>query len=308
MLITISALLPVFLAIIAGYVISRSGLVSNDQWLAIDHLAFYVLFPALVIKAITAADLSGTPVFKLVLVLTIGYLAMQAGLLATRRQLMQLLHINTAAFTSVFQACGRWHTWLGFAMMPALFGRPGLALAAVAAAAIVPVGNVSSVIVLSVLNTKERPGLIQLARAIAANPFVIAIALAVMIRMSGIALPETIISMLDLTGKGALGVALLSTGAGLRFSSFYRELKPILASVVIKMLILPAFIYGLCLLFGIDGLARSAAVLAAGVPTAAVSYIFARTMKGDAPLMASIMTLQIIVSALTIPLILTITG
>jgi predicted permease len=40
------------------------------------------------------------------------------------------------------------------------------------------------------------------------------------------------------------------------------------------------------------------------VPTAAASYILARQMGGDAPLMAEIATLQTVLAMLTMPLIL----
>ncbi|HHI81751.1 MAG TPA: AEC family transporter [Rhizobiales bacterium] len=306
--IALSALVPVFLTILAGYAVRRSGLVGETHWQAIDHVAFYVLFPALVIRSIATADLSGVPVLRLVLVLAGGYLAMQAFLLFFRHPVTRLLKINTAAFTSVFQACGRWHTWLGFAMMPALFGPQGLALAAVAAATIVPIGNVSSVIVLSTLNHSGAMKPVKVLKSVAQNPFIIAISIAIAIRFSGLDVPAVLSDTLDLAGKGALGIALLSTGAGLHFSRIHGDLRPLAASLILKMLVLPALIAGLCWFLDVHGIARAVAILAGGVPTAAVSYIFARTMKGDAPLMASIMTLQVMASAITLPVILTIIG
>jgi malonate transporter len=53
--------------------------------------------------------------------------------------------------------------------------------------------------------------------------------------------------------------------------------------------------------FGIDGMPRTVAVIAASVPTAASSYILARQMGGDAPLMANLITVQVLMSAVTLP-------
>jgi predicted permease len=39
------------------------------------------------------------------------------------------------------------------------------------------------------------------------------------------------------------------------------------------------------------------------VPTGSGAYVLAKQMGGDAPLVASILTLQVIVAALTLPLI-----
>jgi len=46
------------------------------------------------------------------------------------------------------------------------------------------------------------------------------------------------------------------------------------------------------------------ALIAATVPTAAASYILARQMGGDAPLMAEIITLQTVLAMITMPVIL----
>jgi predicted permease len=55
-------------------------------------------------------------------------------------------------------------------------------------------------------------------------------------------------------------------------------------------------------LFGIQGLPLTVAVLAGAVPTASSSYVLARQMGGDAPLMANLITVQVIVSVVTLPL------
>ena len=58
-----------------------------------------------------------------------------------------------------------------------------------------------------------------------------------------------------------------------------------------------------CLLFGVEGLPRTVALLAAAVPTAASSFVLAKQMGGDAPLMANLITLQILGAILTLPLV-----
>jgi malonate transporter len=44
------------------------------------------------------------------------------------------------------------------------------------------------------------------------------------------------------------------------------------------------------------------------VPTGSGAYVLARQMGGDAPLIASILTLQVIVAAFTLPVITTLLG
>jgi hypothetical protein len=44
-------------------------------------------------------------------------------------------------------------------------------------------------------------------------------------------------------------------------------------------------------------------MLAAAVPTAAASFVLARQMGGDAPLMANLITLQVLGASVTLPLV-----
>jgi hypothetical protein len=61
-------------------------------------------------------------------------------------------------------------------------------------------------------------------------------------------------------------------------------------------------------LLGIQGLPLVVAVLAGAVPTAASSYILARQMGGDAPLMANLITAQILLAIVTLPAMMWLAG
>ncbi|MEE3098276.1 MAG: AEC family transporter, partial [Pseudomonadota bacterium] len=56
-----------------------------------------------------------------------------------------------------------------------------------------------------------------------------------------------------------------------------------------------------CILAGLDGEVALLAVLFNSLPTASSSYVMARQMGGDAPLMASLVATQTVVAALTVP-------
>jgi len=300
------ALLPVFLTILLGALVGKTGLIRPEHWLGVDQLAFYVLFPAIIAKSMITADFGDLPVFKMAAVMVCGMVSMQVLLFVLKKPTQAILGVDNPAWTSVFQGAGRWHTFLGLAIMPALFGDPGLALAAVAAASITPISNTASIIVMSIYTNGSKPSVVSIAKTLATNPFILAIAIGLGIKASGIVIPQSVIGVLDLTGNGALGIALLSVGAALRFGKIRGAIKPITAAVVLKMAVVPLFMAFYCMVFDVTGLPRTVAILAGSIPTAAVSYIFARKMGGDSELMANIITIQIIVAAFTIPLVLSI--
>ena len=54
---TVSAILPILLLILAGGVVARLPLLNDAGWAAIDRFVYFVLFPALLFRAIATAEL-----------------------------------------------------------------------------------------------------------------------------------------------------------------------------------------------------------------------------------------------------------
>jgi hypothetical protein len=68
---------------------------------------------------------------------------------------------------------------------------------------------------------------------------------------------------------------------------------------------MPTLMFLALKLFGVTGTPAAVAMLCGAVPTGSGAYVLARQKGGDAPLVANILTLQVICAALTIPLVLT---
>jgi predicted permease len=304
----VAALLPVFITILIGTLLRSFQFVRDDHWGAIDHLCYYVLFPAIIVKEIAGADFTGLPVARMALALMLGVTAMSALLLVFRRPLCALLGINGPQYTSLFQGATRWHTFIALAIVPQLFGAKALALAAVAAAAMTPLLNVINVAVLGLFAAGTAPRPRALLLAIARNPFVLSCVTGILLQTAGVDLPKVILNVLDIIGKGALGLALLAAGAGLRFEQTRATGAAAVLATVLKLAAMPLFIFGLTDALDVSGTAQHVAVICASVPTGSGAYVLAKLMGGDASLMASILTLQVIVAALTLPAITTMLG
>ncbi len=299
----VSALLPVFLTILIGAVLRSIQFVRDDQWAAVDHICYYILFPAIIVKEIAGADFTGLPVARMAISLMLGVGLMSALLLVLRRPVSTVLTLNGSQFSSLFQGATRWHTFIALAIVPPLFGIEALALAAVAAAAMTPLLNVINVGVLGVYAAGKPPKLTALLIAILKNPFVISCVVGILFQFSGVRPPKAAIDVLDIIGKGALGLALLAAGAGLRFDQLRATGGTAALATVLKLTIMPLFVFALTQMLGVTGTPQHVAVICSAVPTGSGAYVLARQMGGDAPLVASILTLQVIVAALTLPLV-----
>lgn len=302
------ALLPVFIVILIGFGLRRSQVIGEEQWQALDRLCYFVLFPAIIFKEIAAADFSAVPVAQMALAMILAVSAMFAVLLIFHRPAMAGLQVNGPSFTSVVQGAARWHTFIAFAIIPIYFGPAALPLGAVSAAAMTPYLNILCVIVMSQFAHGPRPDVRTVALSILRNPFVFSSLGGVAWQVLDLPTPPMGIQVLDLIGRGALGLALLTVGAGLKISEAVSSWRPLAAATLLKLLVMPVFMFAALRLLGVTGDAFAVGLLCGAVPTGSGAYVLARQMGGDAPLVANILTLQVIGAAVTIPLVLATAG
>ena len=171
-----------------------------------------------------------------------------------------------------------------------------------------PLLNILCVIVMARFahETYVSPG--KLLTSILKNPFVFSSLGGVAWQLSGLELPAMALQVLDMIGRGALGLALLTVGAGLRLGSVVEDWQPVALAVVLKLLAMPALMAATLWLMGVHGQAFSVALLCGAVPTGSGAYVLARKMGGDAPMVANMLTMQVMAAVVTIPLVLWLAG
>jgi malonate transporter len=302
------ALLPVFLVILVGAALRRFRVIGEPQWLGLDQICYFVLFPAIIFKEIAVADFSGVPVLAMAAGMMLAVSIMIGALVLLHRPVMTLLDIDGPQFTSLVQGAARWHTFIVFAIVPLQFGSAALPLAAVGAATMTPLLNVLCVFVMVRFARDAKISASHLALSILRNPFVISSLGGVAWQLSGLDLPVMALQVLDMIGRGALGLALLTVGAGLRLGEAVSKWPPVAAAAVLKLLVMPLLMGGILTGLGVTGTPLAVALICAAVPTGAGSYVLARQMGGDAPMVANMLTFQVVASVLTIPLVLYIAG
>jgi hypothetical protein len=223
------------------------------------------------------------------------------------KPLMKGLGMGGPQFTSLVQGASRWHTFIAFAIIPLQFGPKALSLGAVSAAAMTPLLNILCVIVMARFAHEREVSARELVLSILRNPFVFSSLGGVAWQISGLELPAMALQVLDMIGRGALGLALLTVGAGLRLGDAVSAWPPVAAAVLLKLLAMPLLMAGMLMLMGVEGQAFAVAMLCAAVPTGSGAYVLARQMGGDAPMVANMLTLQVAAAAVTIPLVLYLT-
>jgi predicted permease len=304
MLDVVLAILPVFALIFLGSGLRAAGLLAPAFWEGAERLTYFLLLPALLLTTLASAEFGELEVLPMVGAIMAAVLTMAAGLLVAR----PWLKTGDAAFTSLFQGSIRFNTYIGLAAASGALGAVGLAAAAVAVALLVPLGNLLSVTALAWHAAETRPRTIEILRQLALNPLILASVVGITVNIGGLELPLVAEPTLKILAHGALPLGLLAVGAGLDFAAARLAGRILALACVLKLAVLPTLTALGCWIFGAVDVAAAVAVLFNGLPTAPSAYILARQMGGEAQLMASIITAQVALSAMTLPIILILTA
>ncbi len=292
--------LPVFALILVGNVLRRRGFPGDDFWAPVERLVYWVLFPALLVTTLAEADFTRLAAGRMVVTIVTAILVMTAITLALR----PILGVTGPTFTSVYQGTVRMNAYIGLSVALGVYGTEGLAAAALTVAAFVPLVNVLGVLILARYGSNAQPGLRRTVVMLARNPLIVACALGGSLNLTGIGLPPVIGPVLDILSEAALPLGLLAVGAALNLGAVRRSVAIVLGTSALKLLGLPALAALGVWLVGLRGVEAFVALLFAALPTATSSYILARQLGGDAPLMANLVTVQTLASLLTLPVVL----
>ncbi|KIP14482.1 membrane transport family protein [Burkholderia sp. MSHR3999] len=294
------ALAPVALLVALGHGLKRSGFVGDAFWPSAERLCYYVLLPALFAHGLASARLQSLAVMPLALALVGSTVAAAAVLLLIR----PFVRVDGAGFTSVFQGAVRFNNYVGASLAAGLFGAQGIALAAVCVAAIVPTVNLMCVLVFARYGS-ARLGIAALVRQIVSNPLVVACAIGIAMQASGATFPPAIEPAVRALGAASMPLGLLCVGAALTFDAARAWMQPVCVASAFKFVAMPLLTLVAGRVLGLGDAALTVALLFQALPTSSASYLMARQLGGDAPLMAGITAFQTLFATIAMPAVLT---
>ncbi|KWO71204.1 AEC family transporter [Burkholderia ubonensis] len=294
------ALAPVALLVALGHGLKRSGFVGDAFWPSAERLCYYVLLPALFAHGLASARLQSLAVMPLALALVGSTVAAAAALLLIR----PFVRVDGAGFTSVFQGAVRFNNYVGASLAAGLFGAQGIALAAVCVAAIVPTVNLMCVLVFARYGS-TRLGIAALVRQIVSNPLVVACATGIAMQASGATFPPAIEPAVRALGAASMPLGLLCVGAALTFDAARAWMQPVCVASAFKFVAMPLLTLVVGRALELGDAALTVALLFQALPTSSASYLMARQLGGDAPLMAGITAFQTLFATIAMPAVLT---
>lgn len=275
---------PIFVILLLGIALARVGLI-NDAFVDVgSRLVFNVTLPSLLFISISKTNLEETANFGL-----IGYAL--AGT-ATVYLLLEFLagHIVQPREDRGVVVQGAFRSNMGIvglAYCVNAYGERGLAAASIYLGLVTILLNVLAVITLNRSLNKHRSVLATVG-AIAKNPLILGILLALPVAWAQIRLPGVLLKTGEYFAQMTLPLALLCTGASLSLKPVRDELRNAVYASAGKLVLVPVLMTTGGYFIGFRGIDLGILFLMSASPTAAASYVMTRAMGGNAGLAANI--------------------
>lgn len=301
LLFSANVVVPIFLLIMLGYVLTRVKLWDEHFLKVANNLCFKCLLPVLLFYNVASANIF--EVFNGKLLLYVSACAcIVCGLLFL---IIPLFVKDNKRRGVMIQGTFRSNFLLfGVPLGLSIGGEKGGILAAVVASFYVPVINMLSVISLYVFSDSKNKNLKSALLGILKNPLIIGGVSGLIFSMIrnkiGFEIPTMIDSTLSNIKMTATPFAFLILGGDLKFGNMLRNLKFSLVSVLGKIVIIPAVMLTLSALLGFDQLEMAILVAVFATPNAVSSYAMARNYEADYDLAGEIITLGTLLSIVTI--------
>ena len=302
----VAIVLPVFLVIVLGAVLTRMRFLSAALIGELNRLTYFVGLPAYLFSSISGAALGGGRA------LTVFGVMGGATLLAlgVAYVVAKLRRVPPASFGSFLHAAIRGN--LAYVGLPVI----SLALAARGASAVWPVAllamapltviaNALGVLLLLVGHGKPGPGALRtLVWQLVTNPLLLSSLAGAAWVASGLVLPGWLAQSLAVTGQMALPLALLCIGGTLVTIQLQGKRTQAFLAAVLKVAVTPLLGWPLARWIGLSPEETLIALLFLATPTAAASFTLAGKLGGDEALAASSVVLSTALSILSLSVVL----
>ena len=284
-MVLLNVILPVVLVAGTGFLFARLTHVDEKP---LTQLSFYVLTPALIFhsmlnRSVSMTDLGAVALFVLIM----HGLLLLIGAVGVRRTGWDENTRASALLSLTMNNCGNY----GLAILLFAFGDAGFTLGVLYMVSHLLYQVIGGVGIASWHRSMKKR---QLVLTILKVPWLYALALALIVRLLGWELPETLARPIELVAGATIPVQLLLLGMALsrvRVGNLLRQAVPISLA---KLIIPPLLAWGLTAILGFDGLLRSVVILQASAPTAVNALVLSLQYGRRSELTASVVLMTTI--------------
>lgn len=282
--ICLSAIIPLFLTIAAGFVSRQAGIIKEDDVSRMNAVAFKAFMPVMCFYNVYNSDLSSAVRPKLILYTVCAILAVFGLSLGFAALFVKQRDRRSVVVQGLYRSN---FVILGLPFVSGLIDSDDLGVTAVMGAVVVPLFNVLAVIILESYNGKK-PNMKKLAIDIAKNPLIVGSVLGIIALVTGLKIPTPVFNFLRDMGRTASPLMLFLLGAFFRFNSVGDHWKELAAVCAGRLILIPALVLGVAVALGFRDIELVTLLAIFASSTAVASFTMAEQMGGDAALAGDI--------------------
>lgn len=285
------------LMILLGYLLKRKSFLKQSDRDVLTDIVLYISLPAMIFINLRNANISQNMVFLPVLgILTSIILIVIAYIYCKIRN-----YSKKTTWTIILASSLMNTGFIGFPVNLGVFGNEGFINAI-----FFDLSTTVMVVVYGVLLAKEFGGdRNEVIKQIVTFMPLWAVIFALIFNVFSIPLPYVADEVLTYLSQATIPLIMFCLGISLDFKNIGKNLSDSIVVSVIKLVLAPAIIFTLLMMFKIKGMAFDVAILEAGMSTAMNALILAVTYDLDAELMGSLIFTNVILSVFTLTAIIT---
>jgi len=293
--------LMLFMLVAIGFILGKLKLLSTQGALSMSNLMLYVVTPCAILSSFQR-PLEAEHLHNFLLILAVSAILHVALVVLAQVTLRgsSITQRNTQRLTVVLANCG----FMAFPLQSALFGPIGIFYGS-AYVVIFTIATWTYGVYMASEGDKSKLKL----RTLLLNPALLCTVVALVLYLTQISLPEIILTPVNYMAGLNTPVPMVIIGYHLSQANLKAALqsKDTLVAALLRLVVSPLLAIGLCLLFGMNAAVSTVLVIAAATPAAAVATMLISKFGKDAPLSSSLVSVQTLCSAVTLPVMVALT-
>ncbi len=295
-IISAAVVAPLFIMMGAGYLLRRFKVIDERAIHPCNMILFRLLLPMLLFESIYTTNYEGLDGGMTALLLVIG---MPISYIASYYFAYRFAK-TPARRGAIAQGVARANIILfGMPLAVNYYGEGNIGVVFLAFALCVPLTNIFSVLVLE-FSRGTKPNAKQILKSVVTNPLLIMMAAGYLFNVTGVSLPNIIMSAVSSMADAATPISFILIGASFTITSVKRNRLAITWATLGKLVLLPGAMITAGILLGLRNQELYAVLMAFATPTAVSSFPMAVAMGADGELADEIVVITTLFASITL--------
>ena len=297
MLQMINILFPSIALIGLGFYLFQSRMLNAEFWNGAEKLNYYILFPSLLFSSLAHADINMGHLDSILMVIFIVMAIVLGSVYA-----FALFKKIPVAETGVYvQSLIRFNTYIGLSIATTLNNPEIKSILVNILAIAIPFVNVVSILSLTPKNQLKIKNILL---SLIKNPLISSCLLGITFNLCNIPIWSGFTGLLNAFSSSSLMLGLLCVGTAIQLKGMKEYLAQSIIISALRLLLIPFIAWLSIQFFDLNHEAIVAIMIFFAIPTASSAYILTKLLKGNYQLMASVISLQTILSVFSLAIIL----